>query len=118
MFTGLMETLGEISRLDSRGPGGRPLFQTIGELTTELALGKSILVDGACLTVTHRSGSTFRVDAAVETLNCTPLVEGQSQQRIHLERALPSGARLGGHRVMGHVDSIGRLRKRQTRARL
>jgi len=117
MFTGLIETLGEIRRVVHHGAGVGLWIATQPELVRELVLGESVSVDGACLTVTHASSSVFQVDATAETLNCTTLAAVQLGRRVHLERALPLGGRLGGHLVTGHVDGVGHLRQRKQQGR-
>src|SRR5262245_33311055 len=78
-----------------------------------LALGESIAVDGACLTVTARQGRRFRVDVSPETLRRTTLGTLARDARVNLERALRVGDRLGGHVVLGHVDGVGTLERIQ-----
>ena len=75
----------------------------------EFALGESIAIDGACLTVVEREGDRFRVQAAPETLRRTTLGERTSGSRVNLERALQLGDRLGGHLVLGHVDAVAQM---------
>jgi len=76
---------------------------------TRLALGESISVNGACLTVTSGNGKHFTVDASPETLRRTTVGALTRGARVNLERALRLGDRLGGHIVLGHVDGVGRL---------
>jgi riboflavin synthase len=73
---------------------------------SEFALGESIAVSGACLTVVEREGDHFRVDAAPETLRRTTLGELRTGSQVNLERALRLSDRLGGHLVLGHVDGV------------
>lgn len=112
MFTGLVETTGKIDRLAPRGPGVEIVIQTSAHLVSELSLGESVAVDGACLTVTHFSGERFTVDASAETMEKTTLRERKVGDKVHLERALRLGDRLGGHWVTGHVDAVGHIRSR------
>jgi len=74
-----------------------------------LALGESIAVNGACLTVTGRRGRRFTADVSPETLRRTTLGGLAPGTRVNLERALRLGDRLGGHIVQGHVDGVGRV---------
>jgi riboflavin synthase len=74
-----------------------------------LAVGESIAVTGACLTVTTRHGRRFALDVSPETLGRTTLGRLKPGGRVNLERALRLGDRLGGHVVLGHVDGRGRL---------
>ncbi len=106
MFTGLVEQIGTIRRVDRNAKG----------VTLEVAcayegyvLGESIAVNGACLTVTADRGGAFTADASLETLDKTTLGELTTGSRVHLERALAAGERLGGHLVTGHVDGVGHV---------
>lgn len=78
-----------------------------------LALGESIAVNGACLTVDAISGDGFEVDASAETLARTTLGALKAGGTVHLERALRAADRMGGHIVTGHVDGVGSLLERQ-----
>ncbi|HXX66518.1 MAG TPA: riboflavin synthase, partial [Polyangiaceae bacterium] len=78
-----------------------------------LELGESIAVDGACLSVDAIGSDGFEVDASGETLARTTLGQLRPGARVHLERALRVGDRLGGHFVSGHVDGLGRLVERR-----
>lgn len=109
MFTGIVETLGRVARRDRRDGGARLTLATARPLP-RLALGESISVDGACLTVTARRGRRFTVDVSPETLRRTTLGGLVPGARVNLERALRVGDRLGGHVVLGHVDGVGHLR--------
>ncbi len=114
MFTGLVEDLGTVARTDRRSDA---LVLTIHPAAIDvatLALGESIAHDGVCLTVTGRAdagkgarASTYEVLAGAETLARTTLDRVRVGTRLHLERALAVGGRLGGHMVAGHVDGTG-----------
>jgi len=114
MFTGLIETNGTIDRISSRGPGVELTIRASQAIVDELVLGESVAVDGACLTVTQIIHGRFTVDASAETMERTTLGERRIGDRLHLERALRLGDRLGGHWVTGHVDGVGILRSRDT----
>ena len=102
MFTGLVQDVGTVERV-LPGPMTTLWIRTaLG--AGEFALGESIAVSGACLTVVERTADQFRVDAAPETLRRTTLGELRSGSRVNLERALRLSDRLGGHLVLGHVD--------------
>lgn len=109
MFTGLVEDRGTLVAKEARGPGFRLVFR--GKLGV-LALGESIAVDGACLTVVATTDDTFDMDATAETLSRTTLGERAVGSEVNLERALKVGDRLGGHLVTGHIDGVGALTKR------
>lgn len=79
-------------------------------MVAELTLGESVAVDGACLTVIEATGDAFAVDASAETMKRTTLGQRRPGDRLHLERALRLGDRLGGHLVTGHIDATGAVR--------
>jgi riboflavin synthase len=112
VFTGLVETTGKLAARDPRGPGARLLVRA--SLAGEpLALGESITVDGACLSVVELLPDGFAIDATAETLARTTLGTLPLGRRVNLERALKAGDRLGGHIVTGHVDGVGALTERR-----
>ncbi|UQA62328.1 riboflavin synthase [Polyangium aurulentum] len=111
MFTGLVETIGVLRRR-AGGPVARAFVEAnLGPLV----LGESISVNGACLTVDRIAEGGFEVDMSSETLAKTTLGELPLGSRVHLERAMPLGGRMGGHMVLGHVDGIGRVTERSPR---
>lgn len=112
MFTGLVETLGTMGRVEPDGAGGRHLTVTAPAIARELALGDSVAINGACLTVVERSETSARFQAGPETLRRTNLGELAVGDRVNLERALRMGDRLGGHLVQGHIDGIGQVAER------
>jgi riboflavin synthase len=104
MFTGLVQDVGTVERVL---PGGTTDFwvrTTLG--AGDFALGESIAIDGACLTVVERTEDSFRAQAGPETLRRTTLGALRPGARVHLERALRLSDRLGGHLVLGHVDAV------------
>lgn len=112
MFTGLIETTGIIDQLSPRGPGVELSIRCSATLVSELSLGESVAVDGACLTVTKYGGTRFTIDASSETMQQTTLRDRKLGDKVHLERALRLGDRLGGHWVTGHIDGMGRIRSK------
>ncbi|HVW25251.1 MAG TPA: riboflavin synthase [Polyangiaceae bacterium] len=103
MFTGLVETTGTLGRRIPLGAGFRIQIRTsLGPL----ALGESVSVSGACLTVVSADGEGFEADVSVETIDRTVLGGLAQGARVNLERAVAAGDRLGGHLVTGHVDGI------------
>jgi riboflavin synthase len=109
MFTGLIEQLGTIENLQRRDDG---LEVRIACALHPYTLGESIAVNGTCLTVKSFSEKHFDADASLETLDKTNLADLQVGHRVHLERAMALGERLGGHLVTGHVDGVGTLIER------
>jgi riboflavin synthase len=108
MFTGLVTATGTI-RAARAADGGRSLV--IRAPWRGLALGESIAVDGACLTVARRLRGAFAVQVVGTSLPRTNFEEYRTGRRVNLERALRAGDRLGGHLVQGHVDGVGRIRR-------
>ncbi|MCH8191821.1 MAG: riboflavin synthase [Chloroflexi bacterium] len=104
MFTGLVE---EVGRVAAMAPPQMRIAATVVLEGTKL--GDSILVNGACLTVTEKKASEFAVDVVPETLRRTNLGELGPGDPVNLERALAFGDRVGGHLVQGHVDEAGRI---------
>jgi riboflavin synthase len=109
MFTGLIEALGTVARLDRSGTGGRLQVAVTWPDGGTPAAGDSIAVDGACLTAIQPRDDGFEADLSPETMNRTLLGELAVGRRVNLERALRLGDRLGGHIVQGHVDTISRV---------
>jgi riboflavin synthase len=112
MFTGLIETLGTVRRVEAHGPA-RDLLIAEPSIAPALAIGESVAINGVCLTVVERDEQTFRFEAGPETLRVTNLGELTPGDRVNIERALKLGDRLGGHLVQGHVDGLGRISRRQ-----
>jgi len=105
MFTGIIETLGEITKLQQDGSN---LNITVhSTLTPELKIDQSVSHNGVCLTVVSLSGNTYTVTAIEETLQKTNLKNLKVGDSINLERAMVLGSRLDGHIVQGHVDQTG-----------
>jgi len=103
MFTGLVEATGVLAAKTARGSGMRLGFEASLE---NLAVGESVSVNGACLTVVEARPGGFDVDATIETLERTTLGGLSPGDRVNLERAVRAGDRLGGHLVQGHVDGV------------
>lgn len=108
MFTGLIEAVGRVAAIERRGAAALLKVESVLP-TTEIALGDSVAVNGACLTVTVKSTSTMTFDVSPESLASTTLGSLGNGSRVNLERAMRLGDRLGGHIVTGHVDAIARL---------
>jgi riboflavin synthase len=113
MFTGIVAAVGKITHTTPLGPdadAGLRLQVDAGGLTmTDVALGDSIALNGACMTVVEKSATGFVVDVSRESLNCTAGLDAPGE--VNLEKALTLAERLGGHLVSGHVDGLGRVKK-------
>ena len=104
MFTGIVEELGHVVRLETVEDSAR-LTVEAPTVTQDASLGDSISVNGCCLTVAAMHGSTFTADLMAETLTRTTLGSQAPGDPVNLERALRATDRLGGHIVQGHVDA-------------
>lgn len=109
MFTGLVEEIGVVRRIE-RGTEGAKI--TVGARTVldGTELGDSIAVSGACLTVTAIGADEFIADCMAETLERTTLGTLKRGTEVNLERSLSIGQRLGGHLVLGHVDAVAQVK--------
>ena len=106
MFTGIVEEVGAVDRLEQLGDSVRLTIR--GPLvTSDASHGDSIAVNGCCLTVAGLDGETFAADVMAESLSRTSLGDLAEGSSVNLERAVTAGTRLGGHLVQGHVDGTG-----------
>lgn len=112
MFTGLVDDIGVVERVERTG-AGREL--RIATRYTGLSDGESIAVNGACLTVRAAGEGWFEVAAIVTTLDRTTIGDWTEGRRVNLERAMRLGDRLGGHIVQGHVDDMGIVERMERR---
>ena len=104
MFTGIVEELGRVVRLETVEDSAR-LTVEAPTVTQDASLGDSISVNGCCLTIAAMHGSAFTADLMAETLTRTTLGSQAPGDPVNLERALRASDRLGGHIVQGHVDA-------------
>lgn len=116
MFTGLVQTIGEIKGLQTRATGLQleVVAPALASKDDPLRLGESIAVNGTCLTIAALISNGFVADVLEETLRCTMFHRLVVGSRVNLERALRVGDRLGGHFVSGHVDEVGYLLSRRS----
>lgn len=109
MFTGIIQAVGRIARLEPRGGDVRLVVDTAPLDMTDVALGDSIAVSGVCLTVVAFDAASFAADVSNETLAHTTLGKHKAGDPVNLEKALRLADRLGGHMVSGHVDGVGKV---------
>lgn len=109
MFTGIIEAVGRIARLEPRSGDLRLHVDTLALDLADVALGDSIAVSGACLTVVELTPRGFAADVSNETLKLTTLGAHKVGDAVNLEKALRLADRLGGHLVSGHVDGLGKV---------
>jgi len=111
MFTGIVAAVGNINSVAPLAGGldaGVRLQIDAGSLPlADVALGDSIAINGACMTVVEKDASSFCVDVSRESLNKTVGLDAPGE--VNLEKALTLAERLGGHLVSGHVDGLGRV---------
>lgn len=108
MFTGLVETLGKITKIIAEGPAKRFSIDA-GIVAVDAAIGDSICINGCCLTVVAIDDAVLDFEAGEETLSRTNLGELVVGSPVNLERSLAVGDRMGGHYVSGHIDDCGHL---------
>jgi riboflavin synthase len=110
MFTGIVAAVGRIETIEPQQAGGADagvrLTVEAGALDlSDVVLGDSISIQGACMTAIAIEGNRFTVDVSRESLNCTVGLDAPGE--VNLEKALRANDRLGGHLVSGHVDGLG-----------
>ena len=114
MFTGIVAAVGKIAAVTPLAgavdTAGVRLEVKAGALPlADVALGDSIAINGACMTVVEKTATSFCVDVSRESLNCTAGLDAIGE--VNLEKALTLAERLGGHLVSGHVDGLGTVRR-------
>jgi len=107
MFSGIVTAVGRIRRVSPKRGGLHLVIEAAKIGLGDVAIGDSIAVNGACLTVAARGRKSFGVDVSRETLGCTVGLEEPGE--VNLEKALRLSDRLGGHLVLGHVDGVGEV---------
>jgi riboflavin synthase len=117
MFTGIIQAVGAIKRLEPRGEDVRLHVYTHKLDLGDVQLGDSIAVNGVCLTAVDLPGDGFWADVSGETLRRTTTGTLQQGKKVNLEKALTPTTRLGGHLVSGHVDGIGEVISRTSDGR-
>lgn len=113
MFTGLVEAVGIVISLESRGEQARLTLEL--PFASELKPGDSVAINGCCLTVAEISAAGVSFDLLAQTLKVTSLGELTACSKVNLERAMMVGDRFGGHFVQGHVDATGKITRLETR---
>ena len=107
MFTGLIETLGEVAEVKPTPAGFRLRLTTA--LSPELAPGDSVAVNGVCLTVISADAAGVHMDVSPETIRVSALGSLKRGASVNMERPMRADARVGGHFVQGHVDATGSI---------
>ncbi len=113
MFTGIVAAVGKITSVvpleGGQDAGVRLAIASGGLPLQDVALGDSIAINGACMTVVSKTEQAFSVDVSRESLNCTAGLDAIGE--VNLEKALTLAERLGGHLVSGHVDGLGQVHR-------
>ncbi len=108
MFTGIVEEVGTLERVEPRGNLSR-LWFSASTVLEDAHLGDSIAHNGVCLTISELRAPLYGCDVMAETLRVTTLGTWRPGTKVNLERAMAAGGRFGGHIVQGHVDGVGTL---------
>ena len=110
MFTGIIEELGTVMKLDQQGVSAKITIEA-DKVLEKTKLGGSIAVNGVCLTVTDLGKNSFCADVMAETLRRSSLGVLKKGSKVNLERAMAADGRFGGHMVSGHIDGTGEIAK-------
>lgn len=108
MFTGIIEEIGTVQRIE-RGAAGARLTIAAKTVLESTKLGDSIATNGVCLTVVSLTSDSFSADVMAESLRRSSLGALQTGSPVNLERAMPLNGRFGGHIVSGHIDGTGTI---------
>ena len=111
MFTGIVEDVGVVRRVETGAGGGKRLVIETSLDPKTIIVGDSICTSGVCLTAVEVVGRTYAVDAGPETLKRTTIGQLVAGAKVNIERSVTPATRLGGHLVQGHVDVVGRIRR-------
>lgn len=109
MFTGIIETVGEVVAKELREGDVKLTLKADEYYLEAVMLGDSIACNGVCLTVVDRTSNQFMLDVSVETLSLTTIGDWDVGSKVNLEQAMIASSRFGGHIVSGHIDRIGEI---------
>ena len=107
MFTGIIEAVGSVKRLEPVGGDLRFIIDSGSLDMGDVQIGDSIAVNGVCLTVVEFDSASFSADVSNETISLTSLKGLTAGGAVNLEKAILPTTRMGGHLVSGHVDGLG-----------
>ena len=111
MFTGIIQAIGNISKIDSNGPDSRVVFKAGRMKLDDVKIGDSISVNGVCLSITEKTKDSFSSDLSSETLSLTTFIEMRANSKVNLEKAMNFSSRVNGHLIAGHVDGVGIIKE-------
>ncbi|GAC15906.1 riboflavin synthase [Aliiglaciecola lipolytica] len=109
MFTGIIEDVGQIAKLQPQGDDIRLTVNVHKLDMSDVALGDSIATNGVCLTVVDFSDKHYSVDVSPETIKRSGFANYTVGNKVNLEKAMQATSRFGGHIVSGHVDGVGKI---------
>ncbi|MCM0598425.1 riboflavin synthase [Periweissella fabalis] len=113
MFTGIVSNVGRITRLVRKQHEMQMEITTKDGYFTDLTIGQSVMTNGVCLTITAKTATSMQADVMMPTFDTTNFKYLKINDEVHLEKALLANGRLDGHVVMGHVDGVGKITKKQ-----
>ena len=111
MFTGIIQAIGNISKIDSNGPDSRIVFKAGKMKLDDVKIGDSISVNGVCLSITEKTKDSSSSDLSSETLSLTTFIEMRANSKVNLEKAMNFSSRVNGHLIAGHVDGVGVIKE-------
>jgi riboflavin synthase len=111
MFTGIIQAIGNISKIDSNGPDSRIVFKAGRMKLDDVKIGDSVSVNGVCLSIAEKTKDSFSSDLSSETLSLTTFIEMRANSKVNLEKAMNFSSRVNGHLIAGHVDGVGVIKE-------
>ena len=111
MFTGIIQGIGNISKIDSNGPDSCIVLKAGRMKLDDVKIGDSISVNGVCLSITEKTKDSFSSDLSSETLSLTTFIEMRANSKVNLEKAMNFSSRVNGHLIAGHVDGVGIIKE-------
>jgi len=117
MFTGIIQTIGKISKIESNDSNSRIVFEVEKFILDDIRIGDSISVNGVCLSVIKKTEDTFSVDLSNETMRLTTFSVLKVNNNVNLEKAMILSDRINGHFVSGHIDGTGIIKEKKKEGR-
>ena len=111
MFTGIIQAIGNISKIDSNGPDSHIVFKAGKMKLDDVKIGDSMSVNGVCLSIIEKTEDSFSSDLSSETLSLTTFIEMRANSKVNLEKAMNFSSRVNGHLIAGHVDGVGVIKE-------
>ena len=111
MFSGIIQAIGNINKIDSNGLDSRIVFKTGKMKLDDVKIGDSISVNGVCLSITEKTKDSFSSDLSSETLSLTTFEEIRANSKVNLEKAMNFSSKVNGHLITGHIDGVGVIKE-------